>query len=394
MYVAALALIAVTLSGHLALWTFLYNRLHATGLPRRMVRVIEKLMIVLVVMAGLVLLGAMLSRWPSVLGTAGDAGSRALFGYALLSGMTLLLVTTKWTWQKFARREPSPLISNHTERFDVVAHLGTLPVGRRTTRLAALIPGNEIMDVRFHHKTLRHPNLPAALDGLRIAQLSDMHMTGQLTKAFFQVVVERTNQWQPDLVVLTGDLIEKAPCLRWVPDTFGKLEARDGKYFILGNHDRRLPDPSQLRGALRDAGWEDLGGQWLLRSTCETRVLLAGNESPWFPAPQQADRPGHGSVGTEQLFSILLSHTPDQLPWARQHRFDLMLAGHTHGGQIRIPIVGPMVCPSRFGVRYASGLFHEPPTILHVSRGLSGVQPLRFGCPPEVTLLELHRPST
>jgi hypothetical protein len=115
-------------------------------------------------------------------------------------------------------------------------------------------------------------------------------------------------------------------------------------------------------------------------------VLLAGNECPWFPpAPPwvpctDADRP----------FSILLSHSPDQLPWARRCGVDLMLAGHTHGGQIRLPVVGPIICPSRYGVRYASGLFAEPPTLLHVSRGLAGVQPLRWGCPPELTLLELQ----
>ena len=64
-------------------------------------------------------------------------------------------------------------------------------------------------------------------------------------------------------------------------------------------------------------------------------------------------------------------------------------AGHTHGGQIRLPIVGPIVAPSRYGVKYASGLFHEPPTLMHVSRGVCGVHPLRFNCPPELALLTL-----
>ena len=118
-----------------------------------------------------------------------------------------------------------------------------------------------------------------------------------------------------------------------------------------------------------------------------TEVLIAGNEFPWFPRPADADLAGLGQVS----YAILLSHSPDQLPWARAHGFHLMLAGHTHGGQIRFPIVGPVVCPSRFGVRYASGMFDEPPTLMHVSRGLSGVHPLRFNCPPEVTLLELRR---
>ena len=163
---------------------------------------------------------------------------------------------------------------------------------------------------------------------------------------------------------------------------------------MFGNHDRRLPDPDRLRNALRDTGWQDLGGKWLRCSVHNTPLVLAGNESPWFSAPRPEDRPVIESPDAGQPFSILLAHTPDQLPWARHCQFDLMLAGHTHGGQIRIPVIGPMVCPSRFGVRYAAGLFYEPPTVMHVSRGLSGVQPLRFGCAPEVTLLELRRPAT
>ena len=67
-----------------------------------------------------------------------------------------------------------------------------------------------------------------------------------------------------------------------------------------------------------------------------------------------------------------------------------MLAGHTHGGQIRLPIIGPIVAPSHFGVKYASGVFYESPTLVHVSRGVSGLDPIRINCPPEVTKITLR----
>jgi uncharacterized protein len=67
-----------------------------------------------------------------------------------------------------------------------------------------------------------------------------------------------------------------------------------------------------------------------------------------------------------------------------------MLAGHNHGGQIRLPLIGPLITPSIFGSRYAGGLYHESPTLLHVSRGIAGVHPLRFNCPPELALLVLQ----
>jgi predicted MPP superfamily phosphohydrolase len=87
---------------------------------------------------------------------------------------------------------------------------------------------------------------------------------------------------------------------------------------------------------------------------------------------------------------ILLAHSPDQLSWARRNDIDLMLAGHTHGGQIRFPLIGPILAPSRYGVRYAAGTFYLPPVVMHVSRGISGLQPLRFNCPPELTKLVLR----
>ena len=90
-------------------------------------------------------------------------------------------------------------------------------------------------------------------------------------------------------------------------------------------------------------------------------------------------------------FRILLSHSPDQLPWAQASGFDLMLAGHNHGGQIRLPYFGALIAPSWYGCRYAGGLYCEPPTLLHVSRGLCGIHPIRLNCPPELALLTLIR---
>ena len=87
---------------------------------------------------------------------------------------------------------------------------------------------------------------------------------------------------------------------------------------------------------------------------------------------------------------IALAHSPDQLAWAQAGQFDLMLAGHTHGGQIRLPWIGPIFTPSRMGVLHSSGLFNAPPTVLHVTRGVSGLLPLRLNCPPEMAHLRLH----
>jgi predicted MPP superfamily phosphohydrolase len=111
--------------------------------------------------------------------------------------------------------------------------------------------------------------------------------------------------------------------------------------------------------------------------------VVIGHEGPWFrPAPDLTECPA-------DVFRLCLSHTPDNIRWAKQQRIDLMLAGHNHGGQIRFPVFGSMLVPSCYSRRYDCGLFHEPPTVLHVSRGLAGKHPVRYNCRPEVTKLVL-----
>jgi predicted MPP superfamily phosphohydrolase len=118
------------------------------------------------------------------------------------------------------------------------------------------------------------------------------------------------------------------------------------------------------------------------------RVILVGNERPWFPElPRVEEVNGWDSPGS---FRIALSHTPDQIVWARAVGIDLLLAGHLHGGQIRLPGIGPIVSPSKFGVRYNAGLFFLPPTLLYVNRGLSARLPLRWNSKPEVASLILR----
>jgi predicted MPP superfamily phosphohydrolase len=170
------------------------------------------------------------------------------------------------------------------------------------------------------------------------------------------------------------------------------LRAAHGVYFVLGNHDLRAGAP-RVRQALVECGLIDLSGRWLRPNIRGHGVVLAGNELPWFkPAADLSDCPI--SADANRDFRILLSHSPDQFRWAQRHEIDLMLAGHTHGGQIRFPVIGPLVAPSRYGVHYASGTFHLPPVVMHVSRGVSGLMPLRFNCPPELTKLVLRTPQS
>ena len=148
--------------------------------------------------------------------------------------------------------------------------------------LLTRLPLNEILRLDVTDWMLDVPRLAPALDGLSIVHLSDFHLTGRVGKAYFREVVRASNELQPDLVALTGDLVESKACLDWIPDTFGQLRARYGVYFVLGNHDLRTRDVPRLRRMLEQSGLIDLGGRRRQIEINGQPVVLMGNELPWI----------------------------------------------------------------------------------------------------------------
>lgn len=257
-------------------------------------------------------------------------------------------------------------------------------VGQRPMRGLALVPFNEQFKVEVATKTFALPRLPKEWDGLSIVHLSDTHFRGAVASAYFEFVCQKAIELKPDLFVFTGDLLDDIALLDWLPKTLGSLQATHGQYFILGNHDWYLDAPATRR-RLEQVGWTDVAGRTLdLRlNNPGPSIVLAGDETPWM-----GTHPDLSSSSKDQ-FQILLSHTPDNINWARSQNVDLMLSGHTHGGQIRLPGIGPIYSPSKFGCRFASGVFWMEPTLMYVSRGISGREPIRYGCVPELTKLVL-----
>jgi predicted MPP superfamily phosphohydrolase len=376
--------------GHFSIAVYLFNRLHALAWPWKLIKVLERLLLaaaaatLIVYGARSVVAGGFAIGWANGAWTLGGPW----LWYAVSSWLFAALALPLWLVPKLTARQPNVLMSNDTQVLDVAARLGRKPVGTTKGRVYARFPGTEIFRLHVARKTLLVADLPRELDGLTIAHLSDLHMTGDLDQDFFREVVAATNALEPDLVAVTGDILEKSRCLPWIPATLGQLQSRHSKFFVLGNHEMRLGDPAPLRQALVAAGLVDLGGQTRELMINGASILVAGSELPWFGAAPDLPPTPHSALRTAH-FRLLLSHTPDQLPWARRHGFQLMLAGHNHGGQIRLPWIGALITPSRYGFRYAGGLYHAPPTLLHVSRGICGVPPIRLNCPPEIALLVL-----
>jgi predicted MPP superfamily phosphohydrolase len=298
------------------------------------------------------------------------------------AGFGLIPAVIFWRW-KYGRSKY--LLSNHTRTVDVSAELGQAPIGRGRYRLLAHLPGNEVFRVDFSERTLALPDLPAAWDGLKILHLSDLHLCGTPNRQFYCHVMDRCRQWEPDLVALTGDIVDSDYHHRWIVPVLSRLRWKVSAFAVIGNHDY-WHDPNLVRRRLRRLNMEVLNNCWKQIEVRGVPLVVIGHEGPWFrPEPDLTFCPAN-------VFRLCLSHTPDNIGWARRNQICLMLCGHNHGGQIRFPLLGSVFVPSLYGRRYDCGTFDEPPTLLHVSRGLAGKQPVRYNCRPEVTLIILKKP--
>jgi hypothetical protein len=236
------------------------------------------------------------------------------------------------------------------------------------------------------------PELPPELEGLRIAHLSDFHL-GVPSRG--RLATEKAVAWveerRPDLVAITGDLLTRAPGEPLLRELVARLAAVAPTFAILGNHDFAVSrDPFADRSPL-----EELGPARLLSDEHEVvelrgkRVLVAGSDprSRW-----STRRPRPGDLTADADLRVLLLHYPrlaDELP---RGAFDLVLAGHMHGGQINLPYPGGRVHLAHLGARFTRGLYRLPQGTMHVSAGLGTTfVPFRFAARPEATELVLVR---
>jgi predicted MPP superfamily phosphohydrolase len=283
-------------------------------------------------------------------------------------------------WRR-RRAIPALQLSNHTSTHDAVKALGHVPAPMNLTGRIARLRGNEMFHVDLTTRTIVLPRLPRELDGFSILHLTDLHFHGVPDRKYFEWACELCAKEQPaDMIALTGDIVDREELIDWLLDTLGRLgaSARLGAYFILGNHDLDC-DPTKIKTAMAQIGWTWLGARCITIEDRGQRIALAGNEVPWA-----GKRPVCDDVARSAALKVMLSHAPHEVRWAQGENFDLALAGHLHGGQIRFPLAGPII-----GGRFASGIFDLPPTVLHVSRGLGALTPLRFGCRPEAVKLVL-----
>ena len=378
-----LLIFAAAIAGHTEVQVMLLNRVHSQRVQRNVLRHLEHLH-ELLILAFPVLLVAFAGFFGPRLLIDGawrnlPAGWAILFGICGLGFLSLFRCMIRWQ----LRRQPEVLTREASQVIDMADRLEEKPAGTGMKAMLARLPGNDVFRVEFIEKEFHLPSLPPAWDGLTILQLTDWHLFGSPDRPFYEEVAREIEQLTPDLICFTGDLMDNMKCLDWLPGLFGGLKAPLGKFFILGNHDWLL-NPPKIRRMMQDLGWRDIASHSAVIQHQGLPLLIAGTERPWMGQHPDLE------IAPEGAFKLLLSHTPDHFRWAQQQGVDLMLSGHNHGGQIILPVIGPMYTPSLYGVRYSGGSWYEEGTLLYVSRGLAGGHPVRYNCLPEVTMLTLR----
>jgi predicted MPP superfamily phosphohydrolase len=230
------------------------------------------------------------------------------------------------------------------------------------------------------------PRLPRALHGLRIVQLTDLHHSPFTGSKQLERAIEAANNLQPDIVALTGDYVSHereyaAPCAELV----GRLQARYGIYAVLGNHDH-WTDAPLVADLFRAEGIRVLINEGLRFELGEASFWLAGVDDTMVGLE---DLPLALAGSRANEMKLLLAHNPVILRRAARAGVDLVLSGHTHGGQVAWR--SERSASGRPRRRMLKGLGRLGSTQIYVSRGLGTVVlPIRYGCPPEISLLELR----
>jgi len=251
------------------------------------------------------------------------------------------------------------------------------------------------------------PGLPLTLDGFKIGQLSDLHRGPMMPRSRVERAVALLAAESPDLVALTGDFVSYWPdYAAEYTETLSPLRPRLGIFACTGNHEH-WTDPDVVTAALREAGVTVLRNQHQLVTAGGATLCIVGIDdvvasSPPFHHADPADDLSAALAGSPSsgAFRLLLAHNPDfvmRSVFARETErrpIHLVLSGHTHGGQVRLPLLGAPHIPSQHRRLFGGGLARAAGTLVYVSRGAGSSWPVRFNCPPEVNVITLRAVRT
>ncbi len=237
--------------------------------------------------------------------------------------------------------------------------------------------------------TLSFKNLPAAFSDLSIALLSDFHYSSLIDEDYIVRVITKTNNLKPDLILLLGDYVyEELDHAKPIIKMLSDLKANIGVYAVLGNHDHWLSS-KLIRSEMKASGLKDITEKGIKIEKEGSHIWLIGAGDLW---EEPSNPTTLLSRYNKDEFRIVLSHNPEWAEGIGEGMADLVVSGHTHGGQIRAPLYGALILPTRYGKKYEIGLVRQHDFWVYINRGIGMISPpVRFNCSPEITLMTLKQ---
>lgn len=239
----------------------------------------------------------------------------------------------------------------------------------------------------------RHVEIPVrgldpALDGYSIAQLSDLHIGAFTPKWWGERWIAAANAAQADLVVVTGDMVTSGVAFHQdIADLVGALRAKQGTYVIMGNHDY-FGEGEPLVSLLRAKGAHVLRNEGLVMERDDAKFFLAGMDDTWT---KRANLDASLAKRPEGMPTVLLAHDPDRFPNAAERHVEVVLSGHTHGGQVAFPFLARYINASKLAHKFHIGIYKDGDSTLYVHPGLGTTgPPFRLGAAPEIAILKLR----
>ncbi len=245
---------------------------------------------------------------------------------------------------------------------------------------------NEANTLEIERITINLKRLPKNLEGFSFVHLSDIHHSPFTDIEHIERAVKAANRLKPDMFILTGDYVShEKEYIHPVAEALGKLHSEFGTFACLGNHDH-WTDPELVASSMTSANIKMLINQGIRFSAKDSTFWLAGVDD-YMVGKTDLRSAMRGSFPDEM--KLLLAHNPVIFRRAVRAGIDLMLSGHTHGGQIKIREDEKRILPRR---KLRNGLHRRKETQIYITRGIGTVVlPVRFQCPPEITLIELQR---
>lgn len=264
-----------------------------------------------------------------------------------------------------------------------------------------MVWGNTALTV--NNLKISSSRIPAAFSGFRIAQVSDLH-NAEFGKGNIKLL-ELLSESKPDMIAITGDFVDGRHPDLGVALSFAKGAVDIAPvYYVTGNHEAELSQYDELKTGLETIGVTVLEDETVQIKRDKEMITLIGLSDPNFTlkgdlfgeAPAMVRTKLNSLADDESSYRILLSHRPELFESYARCNMDLVLSGHAHGGQFRLPLIGGLIAPNQ-GIfpKYDAGLFTEGSTNMIVSRGLgNSIIPIRFNNRPEVIVIELLRTNS